>query len=150
LVLWTVNSNVKLSGDLKILTSGSIKKVALANPETAPYGAAAVDAMNYYKVYVMVKDKLVYGESIAQTNQYIISQSADIGFTAKSIVLANEMKGKGTWIDIDPQSYKPIEQGAVILKHGGNTNKESAEKFYNYLYSDKARKILKKYGYIIN
>jgi molybdate transport system substrate-binding protein len=60
------------------------------------------------------------------------------------------MKGKGTWIDIDSKSYKPIRQGAVLLKHGNETNQESAKKFYNYLYSEKAKSILKKYGYVFN
>jgi len=150
LVLWTIRKDIKLSNDLKILASGAVKKIAIANPQTAPYGVAAVDAMNFYKVYDVVKNKLVYGESIAQTNQYILSQSADIGFTAKSIVLADEMKNKGTWIGIDSNSYKPIQQGAVILKHGIQTNKEAAEKFCNYLYSERAKKILKKYGYIVD
>ena len=67
------------------------------------------EAMNYYKVYDKVKDKLVYGESISQTNQYITSGSADIGFTAKSIVLSDEMKGKGSWVDQQGsiQTYQP-------------------------------------------
>jgi len=106
--------------------------------------------MKYYNAYDQVKDKLIYGESISQTNQYILSQSADIGFTAKSIVLSDEMKSKGTWIDIDNKSYKPIQQAAVILKHGNETNKEAIRQFYNYLYSQQAKNILKKFGYIVN
>jgi molybdate transport system substrate-binding protein len=121
----------------------------MANPETAPYGRAAIEAMTFYKVFDIVKDKLVYGESISQTNQYILSRSADIGFTARSIVLSSEMKGRGKWVDVDPRAYTPIQQGAVILKHGMETNKDAAQKFYNYLYSDKAKQILKKYGYVV-
>ena len=150
LVLWTTQTAIKPAPDLSVLTTDAIKKIAIANPQTAPYGEASVEAMNYYKVYDKVKDKLVYGESISQTNQYIISGSADVGFTAKSIVLADEMKGKGTWIDINRKSYKPIQQGAVILKHGNETNQEPAKKFYKYLYSEKAKSILKKYGYVVN
>jgi molybdate transport system substrate-binding protein len=149
LVLWTTQTGIKPGNDLKVLTSDAVKKIAIANPETAPYGAASVEAMNYYKVYDKVKDKLVYGESISQTNQYIISGSADIGFTAKSIVLSEEMKGKGAWIDINRKAYAPIRQGAVILKHGNETNSDAAKKFYNYLYSKKAKSILKKYGYVV-
>jgi len=147
LVLWTIQPGIKPVADLSVLTSDAIKKIAIANPQTAPYGEASVKAMNYYKLYNKVKDKLVFGESISQTNRYIISGSADIGFTAKSIVLADEMKGKGTWIDIDRKAYKPIQQGAVILKHGNETNSEAAKKFYDYLYSNRAKNILKKYGY---
>ena len=112
-------------------------------------GEASVEVMNYHKGYDKVKNKLVYGERISQTNQYILSASADIDFIAKSIVMADEMKGKGTWIDIDKRSYKPIQQGAVILKHGNETNKEVSKKFYDYLYSKKAKTILKKYGYVV-
>jgi len=133
LVLWTTQTGIKPGIDLQVLTSGSVKKIAIANPETAPYGVASVEAMNYYKVYDKVKDKLVYGESISQTNQYITSGSADIGFTAKSIVLSDEMKGKGSWVDINRKAYKSISQGAVILKHGNETNIDAAKKFYDYL-----------------
>jgi molybdate transport system substrate-binding protein len=150
LVLWTARTDIEPFADLGILTLAPIKKIAIANPQTAPYGAAAVEAMKYYNVYDQVKDKLIYGESISQTNQYILSQSADIGFTAKSIVLADEMKGKGIWIDLDSKSYKPIQQAAVILKYGNETNKETVRQFYNYLYSQQAKNILKKYGYIVN
>ena len=59
------------------------------------------------------------------------------------------MKGKGMWVDIDRKSYQPIQQGAVILKHGNETNQNAAKKFYDYLYSEKAKIILKKYGYMI-
>jgi len=149
LVLWTTQTGIKPAADLSVLTSDAIKKIAIANPQTAPYGEASVEAMNYYHVYDKIKDKLVYGESISQANQYIISGSANIGFTAKSIVLADEMKGKGTWVDLDRKSYRPIEQGAVILKHGDETNKELSKKFYDYLYSKKAKTILKKYGYVV-
>jgi molybdate transport system substrate-binding protein len=149
LVLWTARTDIKPLADLKLLLTGNIKKIALANPKTAPYGVAAEEAMKYYKLYDSVQTKLVYGESIAQTNQYITTQSADIGFTAKSVVLADEMKGKGSWVDIDPKAYSPIAQAAVILKHGKDTNTDAAQKFYNFLYSADAKKILKHYGYIV-
>jgi molybdate transport system substrate-binding protein len=150
LVLWTTRADVKPSTDLKLLATGEIKKIAIANPQTAPYGVAAEEAMKYSKVYEQVKNKLVFGESISQTNQYILSQSADIGFTAKSIVLSDDMKNEGTWADVAPQSYTPIQQGAVILKHGNETNKEATQKFYNYLYSAKAKNVFKKFGYLVN
>ena len=150
LVLWTAKNDVKPTSDLGILLSPVVKKIAIANPKTAPYGVAAEDALKYYKIYDKVKDKLVYGENIGQAQQFISSQAADIGFIAKSLVLSDEMKGKGKWVDIESKAYAPIEQGAVILKHGRETNNSSAQKFYDFLYSPQAKSIFKKYGYIVN
>lgn len=149
LVLWTNRTDIHPTKDLKVLLTPAVKKIALANPKTAPYGAAAEDILKHYKIYDQVKGKLVFGESITQTNQFIASQSADIGFTSKSVVLSDEMKRKGRWIDLDINTYTPIEQAAVILKHGSETNKDASEKFYNYLYSKTAKDIFKQFGYIV-
>lgn len=145
LVLWSLSIEDGLN--MKSLIATNVKSIAIANPKLAPYGEAAVSAMNYYKLYNTIEKKLVYGESIAQVNQYISSKTADLGFTAKSVVLSPEMQGKGKWIDIDKKAYTPIAQGAVLLKSSASRNKAGAEAFYNYLYSAKAQNILKKYGY---
>ncbi len=144
LVLWSLTIEEGLI--MKSLLAANVKSIAIANPKLAPYGVAAVDVMKYYKLYDAVEKKIVYGESISQVNQYITSKSADVGFTAKSVVMSPEMQGKGRWIDIDKKAYTPIEQGAVVLKHA-NGNKTDADAFYNYIYSAKAQNILKKYGY---
>lgn len=149
LVLWTVRTDIKPAASLQLLLQDNIKKIALANPKTAPYGVAAEEILKRYGLYDKVQSKLVFGESIAQTNQFIISQSADIGFTAKSVVLADETKGKGSWVDLDAKAYSPIAQAAVLLKHGAETNKDASVKFYNFLYSPAAKKIYKKFGYIV-
>ncbi len=149
LVLWTVAPGIALDSSLAILLSPAVKKIALANPQTAPYGVAAEEVLKYHKIYEKVKDKLVYGESIGQASQFIASQSAEVGFVAKSLVLADELKGRGTWIDLDSRSYAPILQGAVILKHGKETNEQAANRFYGFLYSEKAKLIFKKYGYLV-
>ena len=133
-----------------MLLSADVKKIAIANPKTAPYGVAAEEALKYYGLFDQVQGKLVYGESISQANQYITTLAADIGFTAKSVVLSDELKGKGTWVDIDRKVYSPISQAAVITKHGAETNKAASEKFYAFLYSKSAREILKKFGYLVN
>jgi molybdate transport system substrate-binding protein len=150
LVLWTAGAEIKPTADLNVLYSTAVKKIAVANPKTAPYGVAAEEALKYYHAYDRVKDKLVYGESIGQTQQFIATQAADIGFIAKSQVLAGEMKGKGRWVDIDPKAYQHITQGAVILKHGEQTNEEYAQRFYTFLYSATAKTVFKKYGYIVS
>jgi molybdate transport system substrate-binding protein len=146
LVIWSVVDGVIPSIDS--LKTPQVHHIALANPKTAPYGAAAVEVLKHYAIYEDVRDKLVYGESISQTNQFIISKSSEVGFTAKSIVLTPEMKGKGSWAEINESDYSPIAQGVVVLKHR-NASIADAEKFYSFLFSDQAKNILTKFGYSV-
>lgn len=141
LVLWSYKDNTSLS--LNSLLSKSTNHIAIANVKTAPYGKAAEEFLFQMKIYETVKDKLVFGESISQVNQFITSKSAELGFTAKSSVLSPKMKNKGSWIEIDKKLYSPIQQGVVQLN-----NKEYSEKFYNFLFSEEAKEILEKYGYL--
>jgi molybdate transport system substrate-binding protein len=150
LVIWTMKKEIKLTDNLNELLDDNIQKIASANPKIAPYGEAAIEALKYFGIYNNIKNKLVFGESIAPTNQFIISGAADIGFTAKSVVMSPAMKGKGIWKEVNPISYKPIQQGCVILKYGFVNNKTKAEKFYKFLFSDNAKKILLKYGYQVS
>lgn len=130
------------------LVNEKIKKIALPNPRLAPYGEAAMEVLEKQKAFSQIKHKLVYGESIAQTAQYISSGTAEAGFNALSIVLSPEMKGKGNWVLVDSTLYKPIEQAAILLRHSEDSpKKETSEKFYQFLYSAKAKEIFKKYGY---
>jgi molybdate transport system substrate-binding protein len=146
LVLWTLN-DIDLSRGMAVLNDSSIKKIAVAVPNTAPYGRQAVNALKHENLYAQVNKKLVYGESIAQVNQFITTQAADIGFTATSVVLAANMKEKGRWIEVSPDVYDPIAQGAVILKHAEKEHLEEAKTFFDFLYSGKAGEIFKRYGY---
>ncbi|MES2047674.1 MAG: molybdate ABC transporter substrate-binding protein [Pseudomonadota bacterium] len=146
LVLWTTK-NLDLSQWQTLLMSDGINKIALANPKTAPYGREAMRALSYYKVDSKTQVKIVFGESISQTNQYIHSGVADLGFTAKSVVSSAEMKGQGKWIELPSASYQAIAQGAVILKHGKETNGALAQQFYDFLSSAKVRIILERNGY---
>ncbi|MBC7451448.1 MAG: molybdate ABC transporter substrate-binding protein [Cytophagales bacterium] len=146
LVLWTMKDIKTLS--MNSLLQTDIKHIAIANPKLAPYGEAAISALNHHKLYEKVLPKIVYGESLSQVNQYVSTQTADIGFTAKSVVLSPEMVNKGTWVEIDAKAYAPIVQGAVLLKKSLQRNHaEDALQFYNYLYSAKAKAIFKQYGY---
>ncbi len=147
LVLWSTSDSVTVS--LSALTVANIKHIALANPKTAPYGVAALEVINHNQLFDSIKDKLVYGESIAQTNQFITSQSAQIGFTSMSTVLSPQMINKGKWIELDNSIYSPIEQGAVIIKHNGKDG-ANAQNFYNFLFSKEAQRVLKEYGYSVN
>ncbi|MFH2033901.1 MAG: molybdate ABC transporter substrate-binding protein [Candidatus Margulisiibacteriota bacterium] len=144
LVLWTFNE-IDLSKGIDTIKGKSIKKIALADPKTAPYGEQTIKVLAHFGLYDELKDKLVYGESLPQVNQFLETKAADIGFTAKSVVLAPKVKGKGKWIEVDPDSYLPIAQGAVILKRAKNN--ELAKAFYDFIFSEKAREIFSKYGY---
>jgi len=147
LVLWSMVDSLKPS--LNLLLHKNIKHIATANPKTAPYGIPTEEVLKHYKLYDSIKNKLVYGESIAQTNQFITTKAAEIGFTSKSVVLSPFIKGKGNWIDIDEQAYAPIKQGIVIIKNT-STSIDKKEKFYNFLFSKKGQDILNKFGYSTN
>lgn len=146
LVLWTLK-DLDLSQGEAVLTDGKIKKIALASPKVAPYGRQSVNSMKYNHLYPGIASKLVYGESIAQVNQFITTQAADIGFTAKSVVLAPNMQGRGKWVDVDEHAYQPIAQGVIVLKYGQKHHPLEAKKFYDFLFSAAAKDIYQKYGY---
>ena len=148
LVLWTTK-DFDLSKGLPLLTDAKVQKVAIANPKVAPYGRAAIQSLESAKLNAAVESKLVYGESITQTTQFVDSGAADIGFIAKSIVLAPELAGKGKWIEVPKGSYEPIAQSVVVLKHGAETQSESAKKFVGFLFTPKAHAIFEKYGYVL-
>ncbi|MFZ6675849.1 molybdate ABC transporter substrate-binding protein [Undibacterium sp. Xuan67W] len=148
LVLWTLK-DVDLRDWQSLLASTAIDKIAIANPKTAPYGREAMNSLQYYKLAAPLQAKLVFGESISQTNQYIHSRAADIGFTAKSVVLSAEMKGQGKWIDVPPASYQPIAQGAVILNYGKDHHPKISQQFFDFIYSAKSRAIFERYGYLL-
>ena len=99
LVLWTL-TDLPLTTDLRVLSDPAVRHIALANPATAPYGEAAVSFLKFRKRLDTVKPKIVYGESIAQVNQYVLTGAAEVGFTAKSVVLDPSLKQRGHWIDL--------------------------------------------------
>jgi len=146
LVMWTLYDSIQPSFEL--LTSEKIKHIAVANPKTAPYGIAAKEVLLKKGLLSKIEDKLVFGESVAQTNQFITTKAAEIGLTAMSIVLSPKMKEKGNWIAIDKSDYTPISQGIVILKNNPS-NISNANLFYNFLLSPSGSKILTKFGYSI-
>ena len=141
--LWTLKD---VSPTLTLLTTDTIQKIAIANPKTAPYGKASIDVLKKNGIYERVKHKLVFGESISQVNQFITTGSADIGFTAYSVVACTEMKTIGKWTTINLNDHRKIYQAAVILKESAHPKK--AKEFYNFLFSERAREILNKYGYL--
>lgn len=148
LVLWSLNKKVDIN--LEALKDKKVRKIAIPNPKNAPYGIEAIRVLEKFNLKNSIYKKIVWGESISQTNQYIYSRSADIGITAKSVVLSPKMHNVGRWIELDKKDYLPIKQGIVILKNGSKNNKELSQNFYNFIFSSEVKKILKKYGYMVN
>ena len=135
---------------INILEYKEIKKIAIANPQTAPYGVAAAEALKNAGLYEALKEKFVYGESISQTVTYATT-AADIGLVAKSSLLSPQMseyKENIHWSDVNETLYTPISQGMVILKKGEGNHEVKA--FYNFMLSPKAKEILKNFGYKVN
>jgi len=147
LVMWSMIDTIIPSIDL--LDNPNINHIAIANPKTAPYGKASIEVLKQYGIYEKIADKLVYGESISQTNQFIISKSAEIGFTSKSVVLSSKLKHKGNWKALEETSYSKIAQGIVTLKRN-TTKQDIATMFSDFLFTDEAKRILEKYGYLLN
>lgn len=145
LAIWSKKTDPN-SQKMNSLLDPKVKKISIANPVTAPYGAKAVESMKRSKIYNNVKSNLVYGENIAQAAQFVAFGAADIGIIALSDALSPAMKKeRGKYYVIPQEIHSPLEQGCVILKHGkGNA---AALRFYDYISSDKAVAILTYYGY---
>ncbi|MDO9056347.1 MAG: molybdate ABC transporter substrate-binding protein [Sulfuricurvum sp.] len=146
LILWSA-TGADLSKGVAVVADPSVKKIALANPKTAPYGIEAMNAMKYYKVEGVATGKIITAESISQVGAYVTTKAVDVGFMAKSIVLAPEMKNVGKWIEVDEKAYNTIDQAMVGLKNGSPENQIAAKKFLRYMGSPKAITILKANGY---
>jgi len=137
------------SKGIGLVAEKSVGKVAVANPKTAPYGTAAVEAMKKGGVYEKAKEKLVYAESISQTVTYALT-AADIGFIAKSSLYSPKMaqyKENVNWASVNPKLYTPIKQGIVLLKNGDNDTEYKA--FYDFILGNEAKTIFRAYGYIV-
>ena len=135
------------SKGMTLLKEDKIIKIAIANPKTAPYGKAAVEALKNANIYNAVKSKFVYGESISQTISYAV-MAADIGLVAKSSLYSPKMHRyveSVNWSPVDFSLYTPIQQGIVLLKYSEGNKAYRA--FYDFILSDKAKAIFKKYGY---
>ena len=135
------------SKPLSLLESSEIKKIAVANPKTAPYGVATVEAFKNANILDKIQDKFIYGESISQTMTYAL-MVADIGVVAKSLLYSPKMskfKENRNWIEVNPKLYTPISQGIVLLKSAKDN--QEAKAFYDFMLSREAKKILENFGY---
>jgi len=146
IVIWvSTESKLDLNSGLKILLDPSVKKIAVANPQHAPYGQAAVAAMQNENIYEKVKDKFVLGENISQTASFVVSGSADVGIVALALALSPNMKDKGRYAEIPSDEYPPIEQACVIL--AASKNKEAARQFLSFVKTSAIANVLRSYGF---
>jgi len=141
------NTNGDIKNWQKLITSPQTTKLAIANPKTAPYGKAAKESLEFYNLKDRVEKKLVYGESISQVNTYIQTGVVSIGFTTEAFLYENSDKSKLKWTRVDERSYAPIVQSVILLKHAKGKQLAEATKFYDYLSSASARKIITGNGY---
>jgi molybdate transport system substrate-binding protein len=144
LVLWTLERDSHLDTDF--LLSGKTQYISIANPITAPYGLAAESFLKASGIYLDIQDKLVFGESIAQTNQFLLSGAANAALTSLSTVMSPNLKDRGTWILLDSTLYDPIVQSCIILKNKKNVDK-GASAFRDFLLSKEGQEILHNFGY---
>ena len=146
LVVWVPNdSKINVSSGLKSLLDPAVKKIAVANPQHAPYGQAAVAAMQSEGVYDQLKVKIVTGENISQAASYVVSGAADAGVIALSLALSPTMKEKGRYAEIPVSEYPAIEQACVILM--SSKEKEAANQFLSYLKTNSTADTLQRYGF---
>lgn len=146
IVLWS-NSRDAAGMTLASLLDPAIKKVAIANPKHAPYGKRAEEALKSLKLWDTLQSKLVFGENIAHTAQFVQTGNAQAGIIALSLALNPELSKKGGYYLIPDKLHNPLEQGYIITKRGAD--KPLARQFADYMGSKPARSIMTKYGFVL-
>lgn len=144
LVLWTRNDSHLPPPSLELLRSSKLQHIAIANPDRAPYGRAAVAALNNLKLYDTLKSKLVTAENIAQTAQFVDSGNADAGLISLTSAVTPRLASSGSYFVIPRDLYPPIEQGAVIISK--TTQRAAAHKLLDFLLSAPVQAQLAKSG----
>ena len=145
LVLWSTRPGVEVKSVADTVRNPAVKKIAIANRDTAPYGRAAQQALEKLGVWTDAQPKLVVGENITQTAQFVETGNADIGFVALSLVLAPNLKERGRWLEVPAELYAPLDHGAVLTNRGAAN--PAARKYLEFLTSEAAKKILRAFGY---
>ena len=132
LVVWARrDSGVDVRQGLRALSGSNVRRVAIANPEHAPYGRAAVAALQHERLYDSVRGKLVLGENIAQAAQFVASGNAQAGIIALSLALSPGLKDQGSYADIPEAFHPPLQQAAIIVR--ASRNKDAARQFMAFL-----------------
>jgi len=148
IVLWTrKDSRVDVGKGLSVLRDSSVQKIAIANPEHAPYGRAAEEALRKSGVYDAVKNRLVLGENISQAAEFVESGNADVSILALSLALSPSLYREGQFNSIPANLYAPIEQGAVVPLAAPNPL--AAQRFLDYIKLPATAALLERYGFAL-
>lgn len=147
IVVWVTNESPLTleSSGMDLLLDTDVKKIAIANPRHAPYGRAAEAALRSQRIYDQVADRLVFGENVAQTAQFVESGAADVGIIAYSLATAPAMKGNGRFWIVPADSYPKLAQSGVILSWAAD--KIAAESFRDFIIGEQGRSVLKRHGF---
>ncbi len=146
IVLWALKStNIDISRGLQVLLDSKIHKIAIANPEHAPYGRAAVAALTREDIYSRVQSKIVLAENISQAAQFVDSGAAEVGIVARSLAAAPGVRDKGKYLNIPEADYPAIEQGCAILK--SSQHKQAARQFLEFIKTPAAARVLEEFGF---
>lgn len=140
--LWSSKANV--SEGVKLVLNPEINKIAIANPELAPYGKNTVEALKKSGLYSKIENKIVWAENISQVAQFASTGNADVGFIALSNAKNKEMMRRGNFYELSEKECAPIAQSGIVLK--GKSQTESQD-FFDFINSEKANEIWKRYGY---
>jgi len=125
----------------------SVKKIAIANPQHAPYGRAAVAALKHFGLYEQVKDRLVLGENVSQAAQFVESGNAQVGFIALAHAVPLAMRGEGRFWKVPAEAYPALDQGLVIVSR--SQRKREAAAFVDYIKTKAAADVLRRYGFSV-
>jgi molybdate transport system substrate-binding protein len=145
LVLWTTRPGLEVRDIAATVRSPAVQKLAIANLDTAPYGRAAKQALEKLGAWTVALPKIVTGENITQTAQFVETGNADAGFVALSLVLSPKLKDKGRWLEVPADLHAPLDHGAVLTSRGAENG--AAKRYLEFLQSEAAKKILREYGY---
>lgn len=144
LALWSAQPGL-VDNQGAVLKKGNFKHLAIANPRVAPYGAAAMEVLNALGVAASLENRLVLGENIVQTHQFVATGNAELGFVALSQIYKEGQFAAGSYWVVPAELYSPIKQDAVLLNHGKDN--PAAADLLVYLKSDAAKAVIRAYGY---
>jgi len=145
IALWTTKADVDVSKGLSVLTTDAVRKLAIANPDHAPYGRAAKAALEHEKIWLLLTNKTVLGENISATTQLVETGNAEAGIVALSLLLSPKLTNKGHYWEIPEALHPRLEQASVITNKG--IKHPHAHLYLDFLRSEDARRVFDRYGF---